>query len=110
MLRSLDETLRKRKPSSTFSDQFLFCIRPALLINFQIYRRWCSQGPGYVVAFWAMLCTSCVKSESWGREKEKEKSKIRPAKKVQFFAFLRMLQRKTLYILVLSPQGNLTPR
>ena len=47
--------LKKRKPSSTFSDQFLFCFKPASLITFQIYRRRRSQGPGYVFALWAML-------------------------------------------------------
>ena len=48
------QKLEKRKPSSAFSHQFLYCYAPALLINFQIYRRRHSQGPGYVVAFCAM--------------------------------------------------------
>ena len=46
--------LEKRKPYSTFSEQFLFSFKPAWLINFQIYRRGGCQGAGYVAAFWAM--------------------------------------------------------
>ena len=46
--------LKKRKSSSTFSDQLLFCFKLASLVDFQIYRWWRSQGLGYVIAFWAM--------------------------------------------------------
>jgi len=36
---SFGRKLEKRKPSSTFSDQFLSCFAPALLRNFEIYLR-----------------------------------------------------------------------